>query len=183
MLALVSGARPAAAAEPRAPLKRASEDDPRLPKPMLALFTGATTALVSLGVGGTMIASGRTSAANTGILFATSGLSLAPLFAHGVVDEWGRGALFSLMPLAVGGGFVALMATEDDLLRDRATPALQWGVFGLTTAALFSSALGVLDAVRVMERQPARFVSSRARLSVEPAFDLRSAVLRVGGVL
>src|ERR1700729_2640881 len=89
----------------RAPSAHADEPDGTL-----AAFAGAATNLAGFIVGGAVLATGHRYAVpnNAGWLSIQGGFVLAPFVAHGVVGEWGRGALFSAIPAAAFAGTVAL---------------------------------------------------------------------------
>lgn len=148
---------------------------------MLALAVGAATAFTSLTAGGVIIArASEHDVRNAGLIVGTSGLSITPLLAHGVVEEWGRGALFSLIPLAAEAGLVTMTMTKHDLLEGHASPFVQYSYFALLTVSVFGAGLGVVDAVRVAERRPNRFVSS---LGVLPAIGAAMNGVIVQGAL
>src|SRR5438128_1417502 len=78
-----------------------------------ALFAGAATALVPFAVGTTMLAAANdTGQRNGGAIVAQAGLAFAPLVAHGVVSEWGRGLAFSAVPAACTVGSSVLLSVR-----------------------------------------------------------------------
>jgi hypothetical protein len=114
----------------------------------LAIFTGSATALAGFAAGGLLLGTSgdRTGPNNAGWLTIQAGFALAPLAAHGVVGEWGRGALFAAAPAAMGAGSVGLMGYAPNVVAHGTLEQQRvlWGFFGV---GFFSSAVGVVDAV------------------------------------
>ena len=79
----------------------------------LALITGLALGGVAFGAGAHLV-SGQDDLAvkRAGLYVAHAGLALAPLVAHGVVGEWGRGALFSILPALGAVSMVTLLAVS-----------------------------------------------------------------------
>jgi hypothetical protein len=193
--ALVS-ARDAGAAEPSAdelqPAEpRRNEDDEELPRPLLAMAAGAAASFVSLTAGVMVVArSEDRGTKNLGLLGAQTGLCLSPIIAHALVGELKRGAFFALFPLVAELGTATVMAFVPNVIT-RASAPIQYTTFMLITASVFASTLGVLDAVRVGERRPARAadrptatkVSVLRGLSISASFDRELTGAFVGGSL
>lgn len=125
-------------------------------------------------VGGTLAATQRGSASGTeaGWFAIESGFTVAPLVAHGLVNEWVRGAVFAAVPtattLATVPVFVATPASVEHgtLTQQR----IMWGLF---CGGLAASMAGVIDTA---------FAPARA-LQVAPILGNGSAGLVIGGTL
>jgi hypothetical protein len=120
----------------------------------LALVTGLAVAGLSFAVGGFMLAGEQElSAKHAGLAVMQSGLTLAPLAAHGVGGEWGRGALFSIPPALAGIGMAVLLSQRPEApvmgknKSQRIYPVL-------ITVSVLGSALGIFDAALIDERMP-----------------------------
>jgi hypothetical protein len=146
------------------------------PDPALALITGAGTDLAGIVIGGALVATshGHDEQTNAGWLTMEGSFALAPLAAHGVVGEWGRGAWFTAVPLGAVGGTATLFGLVPGAVEGGSLPQqrLMWAFFVI---GLFGSAVGVVDSV---------FAPDRARsFTVAPSIgkDLRG--LQIGGTL
>lgn len=119
---------------------------------LLPVIVGGTVALVPIGVGAASMAQmDDLSRKNVGFLFGGAGLAFAPLFAHGVVGEWERGAWFSLPSLGAEAGMIAIAAARPDAVfaGNRFTRTMFVGLF---TASMLTSMAGVVDAALVGDR-------------------------------
>jgi hypothetical protein len=104
---LVLAARPAHAA---------SEEEPSAID-VPALVTGAGALLGSLAAGATIMALGETDGVRSGgTMLAMTGLTLAPVAAHGVAGEWSRGALFAVLPAISEGVMGGIVAERPDIV-------------------------------------------------------------------
>jgi hypothetical protein len=151
----------------------ARADDPR-PDGALAFVVGAATFVAGIAVGATLIsASGENPSKNeAGWLVMEGGLVLAPMTAHGVVGEWGRGAAYAAMPAAAMLASVPIFLGDPDAVGSGSVP--EEGALGLCLISGMATALiGVVDA---------SFAPARA-LRVAPMVGPHSAGLIVGGVL
>jgi hypothetical protein len=147
--ALVTAAPPARAAPPES-----ESSDAGASPGTTALVTGIAVAGASLAYGGTLLTTGRGLAVKRdGLLVMDTGLTLAPLIAHGVTGEWGRGALFTLAPAAGEIGMALLLAAQPQApvvgkhKSQRIYPIL-------ITVSVLGSALGIFDAALADERLP-----------------------------
>src|SRR5262245_36728274 len=86
----------AAHADPRVPLITPSPE----PRPPVAwsFAAGVATGLVSLAVGGALLASDSRDDRIAGSYVVMSGLTLAPTVSHLVSREWGRAGIFGGLP-------------------------------------------------------------------------------------
>ena len=119
-----------------------------------ALVTGLSIAGGSLAAGSWLLAGTQDlRRIHGGLAVIGGGLTLAPLFAHGVTGEWARGAWFTLAPAIAGAGMVALLAAVPRApVRGRAhthTVVLFPAVLSLE---LLGGGIGIIDAVLVDER-------------------------------
>lgn len=141
----------------------------------LAIVTGAATNVAGFLVGGAILSTGHTLASNNaGWLTLESGFVLSPLVAHAVEGEWGRGLLFSAVPLACLGGTATLFGVVPNTVDQGSLPQqrLMWGLF---VGGQFASAVGIVDAA---------FAPLRAsKIRVVPIVGLGQVGLSVGGEL
>jgi hypothetical protein len=142
-----------------------------------AVVTGTTLFVVPFAIGGTMAALATSTDVRRGSMYVSSiGLTLAPLVAHGMLGEWGRGSLFSLVPLACGVGLAALMQMPDgDVLSELGSRDTRVPFWILASVGFAASAAGVVDAT---------FAPSRARRSafyVVPSPTKNGVALSIGG--
>jgi hypothetical protein len=122
----------------------ASADEPDVG---LGIVTGAATMVAGFGAGAVVVAtSGEHDATrnDAGWLTMESGFLLAPIVAHGVVGEWGRGLWFAAVPAACIGGSVAVFGIDEQAVR-HGVLSEQRVLWGLFSAALFAGAAGVVD--------------------------------------
>jgi hypothetical protein len=143
------------------------------PAPALAVVVGGATLLAGFVVGGTIIAASGDDASKAAGWFALeSGFTLAPLGAHAVVGEWGRGALFAAVPTATTLATVPVFleqpaAVEHGSLEEQ---RVMWGLF---VGGLGVAVAGVVDAAMA----PGRAVH------VAPMLGAGTTGLVVGGAL
>jgi len=119
-----------------------------------ALVTGIALAGASLVYGSTLLTTGRGLAVKRdGVIVMDTGLTLTPLLAHGIVGEWGRGALFTLAPAAGEIGMAILLAAHPDApVKGKHKDQRIYPV--LITVSVLGSALGIFDAALADERLP-----------------------------
>jgi hypothetical protein len=137
-----------------ASLARAEEPDAAL-----GVFAGAATLAVGFGVGAAVVATSaeHDPTQNTaGWMTMQGGFLVAPIVAHGIVHEWGRGLWFAAVPAAAIGGSAAVFGIDSEAVR-HAVLSEQRVIWGLFSAALFSGAAGVVDVAFAADR--ARSVS------------------------
>src|SRR3954447_23647436 len=75
------------------------------PPAHLAFLTGAGTLVLGMAVGGVLLSTshGENTQDNAGWLTMESTFAIAPLAAHGVTSEWGRGLAFAGVPIVSTG--------------------------------------------------------------------------------
>ena len=103
-----------------------------------------------------------------------SSFAVAPLAAHGVVGEWGRGLLYASPPLATTAGTATLFAVDSNAVRhsNLTEQRILWSLF---VVGLFSSAYGIVDTA---------FADSRARrVVVTPVMGRGIAGIDIRGTL
>lgn len=160
-----------------APAVRAEETTPPPPVPdTAAAFIAGTAVLVAgVGVGATIIAGndGKTSDIG-GWMVMQSGFAVAPLVAHGITGEWGRGLVFGSVPLATTAGTATVFALDSNAVRHSDLPQqrILWSLF---VVGLFSSAYGVVDSIGADDRA--------RRLVVAPVVGRGIAGIDVEGAL
>jgi len=120
----------------------------------MALVTGIGIAGASLAYGGTLLTGGHSlPVKHDGLHVMDTGLTLAPLLAHGVAGEWGRGALFAIPPALSGIGMAALLSVRPDApIRGKQKSQRIYPV--LIMVSVLGSAVGVFDAALTSERLP-----------------------------
>ena len=135
----------------------------------VALAAGGGVQLLSLGTGAVMVARGSDrSIKNAGFLGAQVGMVFAPLAAHAVVGETGRGLWFSLPLLVPVATTSVTMALAPNLIK-RADAGVQYVSYLSFMLSIVGGTIGVLDAVRVGERR--KPADTRAgSFSVTPLF-------------
>ncbi len=145
---------------------------------------GAGLGLVSAGaievagfvVGGTLLARGNGDRFrdNAGWLTIESGFVLAPVASHATSGEWGRGALFALVPLATLAVTTAIFQLQPDTVENGTLPQQRW-MWAMFGTGLFASAVGVVDGL---------WAPARARtIVVRPAIGQGQVGLQIGGPL
>jgi hypothetical protein len=152
VFAATAAASPAACASPSS----VESEDPEAgtSRGATALVTGIAIAGASLAYGGTLLTTGHGLAVkHDGLYVMSTGLTLAPLLAHGVVGEWSRGAVFSILPALGGIGMAALLAVHPDApIKGKDGSQRIYPV--LISVSVLGSALGIFDAALVDERLP-----------------------------
>lgn len=119
---------------------------------VLPVVVGGVTALVPIGIGAASMSHvGSLGNKNVGFVFAGAGLIAAPLFAHGVNGEWGRGALFCLPSLGLEAGMIGIVAARPDAVFS-GTTVTRTTFVGLFTASFFIATAGIVDAALVGDR-------------------------------
>jgi hypothetical protein len=123
------------------------------PDPTTGLVAGAAVLVASFTVGATFLATaeGDNGPSNAGWMIMQSGFALAPLAAHGVLGEWGRGLAFSALPTATTAGTLALFEAQPGTILHGSLPQQRflWGLFGV---GLASSVVGIVDATLAAPR-------------------------------
>jgi|SRR5580704_8675998 len=141
-----------------------------------ALASAGAIDVTGFVVGGMLLARGGGDPLrdNAGWLTIESGFVLSPLVAHGVGGEWGRGALFAVVPLATLAVTTALFQAEPDTVESGTLPQQRW-MWAMFGAGLFTSAVGVVDAL---------WAPARARaIAVRPVVARDQVGLQIGGTL
>jgi len=160
-----------------APSARAEDADERADaRAGAALIVGSLTATLPFLAGATLIATGTDiTQRNAGTYLAEAGLVLAPLTAHGVMGEWGRGLLHSAWPAVGMGGMTTLLLLRPDVV-EGGTLGTQYAYVSIMIFTVFSSAVGVADAMRAKER-------ARAPVRVAPMVGNGRVGIVLGGTL
>jgi hypothetical protein len=147
----------------------------------LAILAGSATALAGFAAGGLLLGTSgdRNQTNNLGWMTIQGGFVLAPLSAHAVVGEWGRGALFAAAPAAMWAGSMSLVQYAPNVVAHGTLEEQRvlWGLFGV---AFFSSAVGVVDAVFAPRRATP---SAPGEVRVAPTAVAGGAELAVQGTL
>jgi hypothetical protein len=142
-----------------------------------AFATGASLFVAGFLVGGTVLGTSPGSAArdNAGWLTIEGGFTIAPLAAHAIVGEWGRGLVFSALPAAATAVTAALFAHHPGTIEhgELAEQRVMWAAFGV---GLLVSAAGIVDAAIVRTRPT-------AAVSIAPLVGADRVGLRIVGAL
>jgi hypothetical protein len=151
------------------------------PDEALALLVGSGTTLAGFAAGSLLLGTSGDQRLqnNIGWLTIQGGFALAPLTAHAVVGEWGRGALFAAAPAAMWGGSLGLVQYAPNVVGHGTLEQQRvlWGFFGV---GFFSSAVGVVDAMFAGKRVQH---GSSARMRVAPLVATGTAGLSLEGLL
>jgi hypothetical protein len=152
------------------------------PDTALALTVAAVLETAGFIVGGTLIGTspdgGNGDAQRSfGWLTVQLGYTASPLLAHGVVGEWGRGALFAVVPAAALGSTAAFYRSRTDGV-EFSTLDDQRLVWSLFTVGLVASAAGVIDVVLAGDRQ-----KKKKTLALRPGFAPGQAWVQCEGTL
>jgi hypothetical protein len=144
------------------------------PDPAVAVVVGAASVVAGFVVGGTLTATspGSPPGNEAGWFAIEGGFSLAPLLAHGVVGEWGRGAVFAAVPTATTLATVPVFASNDAAV-EHGTLTQQRIMWGLFCGGLATSMVGIIDAA---------MASGRA-VQVAPVLGPHGMGLTLGGTL
>ena len=162
-----------------------ASDDAAIPRPMLGLAAGAATSFVSLALGTTFLARAETrTGRNRGLLLGQGGMSLSPFLAHAVVGEFGRGALFSIVPVLGEIGMAALVSKAPNIVTTGGASE-QFTFIALLATTVLASGAGVVDVAYADDRAAAatRKKSAFDGLRVTPIFGHGLGGLSLGGIL
>jgi len=144
------------------------------PEVGVAVAVGAATVFAGFVVGGTLTAAGSGAAGRTeaGWFAIESGFSVAPLVSHGMVGEWGRGAVFAAIPVATTLATLPVFLANDDSVEHGTLPQqrVMWGLF---CGGLAAAMAGVVDTA---------FATKRS-VGVSPVLGAGNAGLVVAGPL
>ncbi len=156
----------------------ATDDEPYEARTATALIVGGALALVPFAVGGAMVANTSDPTVRRASVYVSSaGFTLAPLVAHGVMNEWWRGSAFAAVPFACGVSLAVLMQQPGgDVLTDLGSKETRIPFWILASAAFAGGALGVIDAAMAPSRHGAR------AFYVVPSVDRTSVAVSLGGV-
>jgi hypothetical protein len=152
-----------------------------------AFVAGTALATIPFAIGATITSSSHEiETNNAGVITMQSGLLVAPLVAHGIVDEWGRGAIFSILPALSEAGMITVLATTPKAVTHTTLETQRYFYF-LITGSLVGGSIGVIDALRAPARERARARErQRAQSSslwFAPIVDTRTLGIGLGGFL
>jgi hypothetical protein len=141
-----------------------------------ALASAGAIDVTGFIVGGTLLARGRgvPMTDNAGWLTMQSSFVLSPLVAHGVNGEWGRGALFAVLPLAALAITTALFQADPETVESGTLEQQRW-MWAMFGAGLLTSTVGVVDALFAPARAPA--------IVIRPAVARGQVGVQIGGTL
>jgi hypothetical protein len=143
------------------------------PDPAGAVVAGAAALFVGFVAGGTVIAvSGSPAAREAGWLGLESGFVVAPLAAHAVVGEWGRGALFAAVPAVTTLSTLPVFLEQPDAV-DHGSLEEQRVMWSLFVGGLGVAVAGIIDAA----------TSTSRSVHLTPILARGTAGLVVGGAL
>jgi hypothetical protein len=149
-----------------------------------AVAVGAFTMLVPGIIGGTRAAIGADPGQKTaGLLVASGGFALAPIFSHMITREWGRAAAFGAIPVATTIAATAFISQEPDAVY-AGTSASRTAFALLLGAGMLDAVIGLVDTALAGERaRDARRSRSSLGTYVLPSFGTSGASLVLGGAL
>ena len=161
-----------------------TSDDDSIPRPMLGLAAGAATSFVSLAAGTAFLSRADTrNGRNRGLLLGQGGLCLSPFVAHAVVGEFGRGALFSIVPMLGEIGMAALVWKAPDIVTTGGASE-QFTFIALLAVSVISAGAGVIDVAYADHRAAAvRNKSALENLRIAPIFGHGLGGISIGGIL
>ena len=113
-----------------------------------ALVGGAAVFVAGFAVGGMLVATGDSSAAqaNVGWLVMQSTFVATPIFAHGVAGDWVRGLAWAAVPADATGGTVGLFAFDKGTVFHGSLGEQRW-LWSLFGAGLAAGTAGLVDVV------------------------------------
>ena len=142
-----------------------------------SIAAGAAVALVPLAVAGALSWQGSDGDRTAAIYVMQTGLLLAPIVSHLVGREWGRAAIFGVVPsLAILAMALENRAAGFAIVHDQGYTESRTVFVTALAVSFFSSWVGLLDSLLVGER-------ARSRLSLVPSLGPSQIGLAVGGVL
>lgn len=155
----------------------ASDGEAAETRMLLSLSTGTALALGSLAIGGVVLATEQTNAARkAGAFTIVSGLALAPIVSHAIAGEWGRAALFGVLPVA--GATAAIVVIESaPVLQGHGVLSQRRFLTACYTITLLSAAIGLYDSLNAAERARER------QIAIAPWFERGGVGAWVGGAL
>jgi hypothetical protein len=172
-----------------APLQLAPETQlapPRLlgvvamPEPMppvaWSFAAGLATGLVSLAIGGALVATNSHANEVTGTYVIMSGLTLAPVVSHLVSREWGRAAIFGGLPALSLAGMTALLQAHEPVVDEGNKDDTRIAYVVLISWGILSAAGGLVDSLWAGER-----ARNRNRISLTPTLGAGRVGLSLGG--
>ena len=129
--------------------------------PAVSLLSAGAIEVAGFVVGGVLVsrAQGDHFRDDAGWLTIESSFVLAPVAAHGVAGEWGRGALFAVVPACALAVTAALFEMRPGTVESGTLPEQRW-MWSMFGVGLFSSAVGVVDSL---------FAPSRAQDGTSPS--------------
>ena len=144
--------------------------------PALSLVAAAGIDALGFVVGSTLLATshGDDLQNNAGWLTIQSGFVLAPLVAHGVQGQWGRGVLFAAVPASALAGSATVFAIDPGAVERGTLPQQRW-IWALFGVGLFGSVWGALDALRVG--------SAKRTIALQPSVGMGQVGVQIGGTL
>lgn len=183
--AAIAGAAILAAVTPALAAPSASgEPEPGFrPNVRAALAVGALTMLIPGVIGGFRTAYGASDGDKTaGLLLASGGFTLAPIFSHMVVHEWDRAAKFGVIPILSSIGAIGLISQYPTAVY-HGTMATRTAFGVLLGVGMLDAVLGLADTALAGERARERQRPGRSGLVVMPAVGQHGATLTIGGAL
>jgi hypothetical protein len=173
----------ALAAEPSEGAPAPAAPSVSVPNVRGALAAGALAMLIPGVVGGTRTALGRSDGERTaGLLIASGGFALAPIVSHVAVREWGRAAVFGILPVGMSVAACAFISQEPGAVYNGNVASRS--AFGILLGlGLIGAVVGLADTASADERALDRAKASRSAFFVAPSFGREGASLTFGGAL
>jgi hypothetical protein len=165
----------AARAEP-SPAPFLTEQPPPYDPPVAwSVAAGVATGLVSLAVGGALMATNNHREMEAGTYVMMTGLALSPAISHLASREWGRAAIFGALPTVALIGMAALLEVHPPVLYEGNKDPTRIVYATLVAAAVVTAAGGIVDSMWAGER------ARKRRLTVAPAIARGQYGLALGG--
>ena len=167
----------AARAEPSpAPILIQQQKGPSYEPPVAwSVAAGVATGLVSLAVGGALMATNDHREMEAGTYVMMTGLALAPAISHLVSREWGRSAIFGALPTAALIGMAALLEVHPPVLYEGNKDPTRIVYATLVAAAVVTAAGGIVDSMWAGER------ARKKRVTIAPVVTRGQYGLALGG--
>jgi hypothetical protein len=148
----------------------------RMPPVAWSFVAGLATGLVSLAVGGALVATNNHDNEVAGTYVIMSGLTLAPVVSHLVSREWGRAGIFGSLPALSLLGMTALLEEHVAVVNEGNKDDTRIAYVVLISWGILSSAGGLVDSLWAGER-----ARNRNRISLTPTLGAGRVGLSLGG--
>ncbi len=122
------------------------------PPVVWSVVAGLATGLLSLAIGGALLATDNKSEQQAGTYVMMTGLALAPVVSHMVSREWKRAAIFGSIPTASLLGMTWLLQVHPQVIYEGNKDPTRIAFVVLVAFSVVSSAGGIVDSLWAGER-------------------------------